>query len=46
MVNENLINELEKQFIELHQTQLKSSRVPEIYWSRLFNKLRNEVTIN
>lgn len=43
MAAENLLNELEKKFIELHQAQLKSSRVPEIYWSSLFNKIREEV---
>lgn len=46
MVGENnILDELATSFVELHQSQLKSSRLPEIYWKSLFQKIREEVNI-
>ena len=46
MVGQDLIDdELFKSFVELHQAQLKSSRVPELYWRALFVKLKDEVDL-
>jgi hypothetical protein len=41
--SDDLFNELVQSFIALHSSQLKSSGVPEIYWSALFRKIREEV---
>ena len=43
MNGDNLYDELESSFIELHKAQLKSSRLPEIYWKSLFRKIQEEV---
>ena len=42
MESEQLIKDLTEKFIELHKTQLQSTCVPEMYWSTLFHKLREE----
>lgn len=44
MENDDMYQELVKKFIELHQAQLKSCGLPEIYWTVLFEKLRQEVS--
>ncbi len=38
--------ELYKSFVQLHRAQLKSNAIPEIYWSSLFTKLKNEVNFS
>lgn len=40
---ENLIDELVKNFRDLHQSQLKSCGLPEQYWDYLFFKIKDEV---
>ena len=43
MVDGIILDELEQSFVELHRAQLKSARLPEIYWKTLFHKLQEEV---
>ena len=42
----DIFSELLKSFIEIHSAQLKSAGVPEVYWSALCRKLRDEVNEN
>jgi len=43
MDSSDLSAELYKSFVQLHNAQLKSNGIPEIYWNTLFAKLQNEV---
>lgn len=35
-----------EQFVEVHEPQLRTSGVPEVFWPSLAEKLKNEVSSN